>query len=64
MIGVIIGVFVGGVLGVAVMCLLRMAKPTDIDSGLEPSLAQEDRFVVLENVEEIEENKENFERTE
>ena len=42
-------------LGVAVMCLLRMAKPTGIDSGIEPSLGQEDKFVLLENAEEIEE---------
>lgn len=54
-IGLFIGVFAGGVLGVAVMCLLRMAKPTGIDSGIEPSLGQEDRFVILENAEEIEE---------
>ena len=54
-IGLFIGVFAGGVLGVAVMCLLRMAKPTGIDSGIEPSLGQEDKFVLLENAEEIEE---------
>lgn len=54
-IGFIVGVFAGGVLGVAVMCLLRMAKSTGIDSGIEPSLGQEDKFVILENAEEIEE---------
>lgn len=55
LIGFIVGVFAGGVLGVAVMILLRIAKNTDIDSGIEPSLGQEDRFVILENAEEIEE---------
>lgn len=55
-IGLFIGVFVGGVLGVAVMCLLRMAKPTGIDSGIEPSLGQEDKFVIFENAEELNEN--------
>lgn len=54
MIGAIIGVFVGGVLVVAVMILLRIAKNTDIDSGIEPSLGQEDNFVILENAEEME----------
>lgn len=51
----VVGVFVGGAFGVAVMFLLRIAKNTDIDSGIEPSLGQEDRFVVLENAEEMEE---------
>lgn len=55
-IGFIVGVFAGGVLGVAVMCLLRMAKPTGIDSGIEPSLGQEDKFVIFENAEELNEN--------
>lgn len=55
-IGLFIGVFVGGVLGVAVMCLLRMAKSTGIDSGIEPSLGQEDNFVIKENAEELNEN--------
>ena len=53
--GLFTGVFVGGVLGVVVMCLLQINKQTDIDSGIEPSLGQEDRFVILENAEEIEE---------
>ena len=55
-IGLFIGELVGGVLGVAVMCLLRMAKPTGIDSGIEPSLGQEDNFVIMENAEELNEN--------
>lgn len=55
LIGFIVGAFAGGVLGVAVMCLLRIAKNTDIDSGIEPSLRQEDNFVIMENAEEIEE---------
>ena len=54
MIELIIGAFVI-VTCTIVMCLLRIAKKTDIDSGIEPSLGQEDRFVILENVEEIEE---------
>ena len=54
MIGIIIGGFVVG-FGVIMIALLRMAKQTDIDSGIEPSLEQEDRFVVAENAEEIEE---------
>lgn len=55
-IGFIVGVFAGGVLVVAVMILLRIAKNTDIDSGIEPSLGQEDNFVILENAEELNEN--------
>ena len=54
MIGIIIGGLAVG-FGVIMIALLRMAKQTDIDSGIEPSLEQEDRFVVAENVEEIEE---------
>ncbi len=54
-IGFIVGVFAGGAFVVAVMILLRIAKNTDIDSGIEPSLGQEDNFVILENAEEIEE---------
>ena len=53
-----IGIIIGGlaaVFGVIMIALLRMAKQTDIDSGIEPSLEQEDRFVILENAEEIEE---------
>ena len=51
----VVGVFVGGAFVVAVMILLRIAKKTDIDSGIEPSLGQEDRFVIMENAEEMEE---------
>lgn len=54
MIGIIIGGLAVG-FGVIMIALLRMAKQTDIDSGIEPSLEQEDRFVILENAEEIEE---------
>ena len=54
MIGIIIGGFVI-LFGAVVMALLRIAKQADIDSGIEPSLEQEDRFVVIENAEEIEE---------
>lgn len=53
-----IGIIIGGlavVFGVIVIALLRMAKQTDIDSGIEPSLEQEDNFVILENAEEMEE---------
>lgn len=50
-----IGVFVGGALGVAAMALLNIAKQADISDGIEPSLGQEDRFVIMENAEEIEE---------
>ena len=56
LIGFIVGAFAGGVLGVAVMCLLQINKHTDIDSGIEPSLGQEDNFVILENAEELNEN--------
>ena len=52
----VVGVFVGGAFGVAVMFLLRIAKNTDIDSGIEPSLGQEDKFVIFENAEELNEN--------
>ena len=54
MIGLIIGVLVIVTCTIA-MILLRIAKKSDIDSDIEPSLGQEDRFVLLENAEEIEE---------
>ena len=54
MIGIIIGGLAVG-FGVIMIALLRIAKQTDISFGIEPSLEQEDRFVVIENVEEIEE---------
>lgn len=41
-------------LGIVVMALLNIAKQKDIDSGIEPSLGQEDNFVIMENAEEIE----------
>lgn len=53
--GIIIGVPIGCMLGIVVMALLNIAKQKDIDSGIEPSLGQEDNFVILENAEEIEE---------
>lgn len=54
MIGIIIGGLAVG-FGVIVIALFWIAKQTDIDNGIEPSLGQEDRFVVIENAEEIEE---------
>ena len=54
MIGLIIGGFVI-VACIIVMILLRTAKRADIESGIEPSLGQEDKFVILENAEEMEE---------
>lgn len=54
MIGLIIGGFVI-VACIIVMILLRTAKRADIESGAEPSLGQEDNFVIMENAEEIEE---------
>ena len=44
-----------GAFGAAFMALLQVAKKTDIEDGVEPSLSQSDRFVVIENAEEIEE---------
>ena len=44
-----------GAFGAAFMALLQVAKKTDIEDGVEPSLSQSDRFVVIVNVEEIEE---------
>lgn len=52
--GIAIGMFIMG-FGVFLVALFWIAKQTDIDNGIEPSLEQEDRFVVIENVEEIEE---------
>ena len=52
MIGIIIGGLAVG-FGVIMIALLRMAKQTDIDSGIEPSLEQEDRFVFLKDADEI-----------
>lgn len=54
MIGIIIGGLAIG-FGVIMIALLRIAKQTDISFGIEPSLEQEDNFVIMENAEEIEE---------
>lgn len=49
MIGIIIGGLAVG-FGVIMIALLRMAKQTDIDSGIEPSLGQEDKIVVIDDL--------------
>lgn len=53
--GILIGISIGVMIGIVVMALLSIAKQADISDGIEPSLGQEDNFVILENVEEIEE---------
>lgn len=53
--GIIIGVPIGCMLGIVVMALLSIAKQTNDESGIEPSLGQEDNFIFLENAEEMEE---------
>ena len=42
-----------GAFGAALMALLQVAKQTDIEDGVEPSLGQEDRFVFLKDADEI-----------
>ena len=51
--GILIGIPIGGMIGIVVMALLNIAKQADISDGIEPSLGQEDRFVVLKNAEEM-----------
>lgn len=56
--GILIGIPIGVMIGIVVMTLLSIAKQADISDGIEPSLAQEDRFVVLKNAEEMKDEQE------
>lgn len=48
-IGIVIGVFIGGFLGVTIMALLSVSKNVLISSE-EHSLGQEDKIIVVEDI--------------
>lgn len=48
-IGIVIGVFIGGFIGVAAMALFNVSKDIQISSE-EHSLGQEDKIVVVEDI--------------
>lgn len=52
--GIIIGVLIGGLVGVSLMAILSMSKDIIICDEPEVSLGQEDKFIIIEDV-----NKEN-----
>lgn len=48
--GIIIGVLIGGLVGVSSIALLSMSKDITICDEPEVSLEQEDKFIVIENI--------------
>ena len=48
--GIIIGVLIGGLVGVSLMAILSMSKDITICDEPEISLEQEDKFIVIENI--------------
>ena len=52
--GIIIGVLIGGLVGVSLMAILSMSKDITICDEPEISLDQEDKFIIIEDI-----NKEN-----
>ena len=52
--GIIIGILIGGLVGVSLMAILSMSKDITICDEPEISLDQEDKFIIIEDI-----NKEN-----
>ena len=48
--GIIIGVLIGGLVGVSLMAILSMSKDITICDEPEVSLEQENKFIVIENI--------------
>ena len=53
-IGIVIGIVIGGLVGVSLMAILGMSKDITICDEPEVSLDQEDKFIIIEDI-----NKEN-----
>ena len=48
--GIIIGILIGGLVGVSLMAILSISKDITICDEPEVSLDQEDKFIVIENI--------------
>ena len=49
--GIVIGIVIGGFFGVSLMAILNVGKYVDINDEPEISLDQEDKFIVIEDIE-------------
>lgn len=48
--GIVIGILIGGLVGLSLMAILSMSKDITICDEPEVSLGQEDKFIVIENI--------------
>ena len=51
--GIIIGILIGGLVGVSLMAILSMSKDITICDEPEISLDQEDKFIIIEDIDTI-----------
>ena len=48
--GIVIGIVIGGLVGVSLMAILNMSKDITICDEPEISLDQEDKFIIIEDI--------------
>ena len=48
--GIVIGILIGGLVGVSLMAILSMSKDITICDEPEVSLEQEDKFIIIEDI--------------
>lgn len=48
--GIVIGILIGGLVGVSLMTILSMSKDITICDEPEVSLDQEDKFIIIEDI--------------
>lgn len=48
--GIVIGIVIGGLVGVSLMAILGMSKDITICDEPEVSLDQEDKFIIIEDI--------------
>ena len=48
--GIVIGIVIGGLVGVSLMAILSMSKDITICDESEVSLSQEDKFIIIEDI--------------
>ena len=48
--GIVIGILIAGLVGVSLMAILSMSKDITICDEPEVSLEQEDKFIIIENI--------------
>ena len=48
--GIVIGILIGGLVGVSLMAILSMSKDIKIYDEPEVSLGQEDKFIIIEDI--------------